>query len=107
LNATLRNWVRVYAPKGSKLIDFKGSKTKVQTYEDLDKTVFEGFLEVTPLGKAEVDVTYTLPASITEKNYSLLIQKQPGEQTEELEVIKGGTSLYKGLFDKDKEFKND
>lgn len=106
LNAPLRNWVRVYVPKGSKLIDFKGSQTKVQTYDELGKTVFEGFLTVNPLGKAQVRVEYELPASISEKDYSLMVQKQPGEQEMQLEVDVNGKQLYNGLFNKDKEFKD-
>ena len=58
LNATLRNWLRVYVPKGSKLISFKGSKTEVLTYEDLGKTVFEGFLTVTLQGNSVVIFVY-------------------------------------------------
>lgn len=37
LNATLRNWIRIYVPKGSKLEKFEGSLKKVQIYEDLGK----------------------------------------------------------------------
>ncbi|KXK08979.1 MAG: hypothetical protein UZ21_OP11001000029 [Microgenomates bacterium OLB22] len=79
INATLRNWVRIYVPKGSTLGEFKGSQKKVQTYDELGKTVYEGFLEVRPLGKSTVTVTYTLPFKVkNEKEYKLLIQKQPG-----------------------------
>ncbi|MCS7092926.1 MAG: DUF4012 domain-containing protein [Patescibacteria group bacterium] len=76
LNATLRNWLRVYVPKGSKLINFRGSLRKVNVYEDLGKTVFEGYLEVPTQGKAIVNVTYELPSAISQK--ALMIQKQPG-----------------------------
>lgn len=79
INATLRNWVRVYVPEGSTLGEFKGSQKEVQTYEDLGKTVFEGFMTVQPEGKAAVTVTYTLPFKVqNESDYTLLIQKQPG-----------------------------
>lgn len=79
INATLRNWLRVYVPEGSKLVEFRGSSMKVQTYEDLGKTVFEGFMTVQPEGKATVIVRYTLPFKINNKDdYRLLVQKQPG-----------------------------
>ena len=79
LNATLRNWIRVYVPKGSKLVNFQGSEKKVNTYNDLSKTVYEGFVSVQPMGKSTIFITYTLPFKITsEKEYSLYIQKQPG-----------------------------
>lgn len=104
LNATLRNWIRFYVPEGSELVDFKGSETKVLTYEELNKTVFEGFMKVNPEGKAEVNISYTLPSSITEKDYKLLIQKQPGVSEQELKVDIDGKVKYDGLFDTDKEF---
>lgn len=79
LNAPLRNWVRIYVPKGAKLKNFVGSEMPVRQYEDLGKQVFEGFVTINPQGKAEVRVTYELPSSVLRDNtYALLIQKQPG-----------------------------
>ncbi|MBI3620028.1 DUF4012 domain-containing protein, partial [Candidatus Roizmanbacteria bacterium] len=105
LNATLRNWLRVYVPKGAKLLDFKGSSKPVKTYDDLDKTVFEGYLEVTPLGRAEIDIVYELPAAISIKPYRLLVQKQPGTDTQKLKVTVDGRTLYNGVLDIDHELK--
>lgn len=105
LNATLRNWVRVYIPKGSKLVKFDGSQTKVLTYEELDKTVFEGFMTVQPQGKAEITVEYTLPADIKKDGYKLLMQKQPGNQKQTLEVKVDGKKRFDGKFNTDKEIK--
>lgn len=106
LNATLRDWVRLYVPKGSQLIDFKGSTKRVQTYDDLGKTVFEGFLQVTPLGRAQIVVKYSLPTDISKDGYRLLIQKQPGTYDQKLKVEAGGKKLYDGILDIDKELKN-
>lgn len=79
LNAPLRNWVRVYVPKGSTLIDYKGSEVKMDTYEDLGKTVFEGFLIVRPLGSTTLTFTYKLPFKLESgSELPVLIQKQPG-----------------------------
>ncbi len=79
INAVLRNWVRVYVPQGSTLGEFKGSEKKVRTYDELGKTVFEGFLQVSPQGKSVVNVTYTLPNKVENENeYTLMIQKQGG-----------------------------
>jgi hypothetical protein len=44
LNAVLRDWFRIYVPKGSQLVSSQGSEVKMTSYEDLGKTVFEGFL---------------------------------------------------------------
>ncbi len=105
LNATLRDWIRVYVPKGSQLISFEGSKRKVQTYDELGKTVYEGYVEVTPQGKANVIVKYSLPNSISSNNYKLLIQKQAGTYSDKLKVDINGKILFDGVLDVDKEIK--
>ena len=101
LNATLRNWVRVYVPKGSKLVSFRGSETPVQTYDDLGKTVFEGFLRLNPLGKAEAVVTYTLPENISRNNYQLMVQKQPSVDTLTFKAVIGGKTVFNQPLKKD------
>src|SRR3990167_2890387 len=101
LNAQLRNWIRIYVPKGSKLVEFIGSETPVKTYDELGKTVFEGFLRVNPLGKATVQVTYTLPDGISANNYELLVQKQPSVDTLTLKALIKGKTVYNQLLDKD------
>jgi len=79
LNAEYRDWFRIYAPKGSQLVESKGSQVKMTTYEDLGKTVFDGFLTVRPQGIATLSVTYTLPFKLTSNSpLPVLIQKQPG-----------------------------
>ena len=103
LNAPLRNWVRLYVPKGSKLIAFDGSSMKVQTYDDLGKTVFEGFLIVNPMGLAKINVTYTLPSTVD--GSTLLIQKQSGVEGQKYEVSLNGSSVFKGMMEKDTLFK--
>lgn len=91
LNAELRNWLRIFVPKGSTLISFQGSETKVKTYDDLSKTVFEGFMTVKPLGKSKVIIKYKLPFTVKNINdYKLLIQKQPGTKGHEYEIYING-----------------
>jgi len=102
LNATLRNWIRFYVPEGSKLISLQGSTKKVQTYDELGKTVFEGFLEIMPMGQGKVIVKYTLPSTVDTKNYSLLVQKQPGVMEQKLKVSFNNKSLFDGLLITDK-----
>ena len=75
------------------------------TYDELGKTVFEGFNTVTPLGKSDVIITYTLPGTITEDNYKLLVQKQPGEAKAKLKVSVGNVTKFDGPFIVDKEIK--
>lgn len=102
LNATLRNWIRVYVPKGSKLVEFKGSLKKIQTYDEFDKTVFEGYLEVPTQGKATAVVEYMVSSELA-KDYKLLVQKQPGTDDQKLKVEVNGKTLYDGTLDVDKE----
>ncbi|PIV37862.1 hypothetical protein COS31_02125 [Candidatus Roizmanbacteria bacterium CG02_land_8_20_14_3_00_36_15] len=103
LNATLRDWLRIYVPQGSKLIGFEGSSKKVQTYDSLGKTVFEGFLTVVPQGMAKIIIRYSLPEKVDVNQ--LLIQKQPGTYENKLVVEINGRKLYSGGLDVDKEIR--
>lgn len=92
LNAPLRNWVRVYTPVGSKLVDSTGSispkdgkAVTLDTYDSLNKTVFEGFIIINPMGAAKLELTYSSPFKSTDGKYHLLWQKQPG--TDGAEVL--------------------
>lgn len=83
LNGLYRDWVRVYVPKGSELIEIKGSEVEAKTYEDLGKTVFEAFYgdqsPLRPEGKAQLVFKYKLPFKYDKSQpYKILIQKQPG-----------------------------
>lgn len=106
LNAILRNWLRIYVPEGSKLITFQGSEKKVNTYNNLSKTVFEGFLQVKPEGKSTVIVKYKLPFKVqNKKDYSLLIQKQPGTLGHLYKISINGKEKEQFKLLQDKEFK--
>ena len=79
LNAVLRDWLRVYVPKGSRLINSQGLEVKLISYDELGKTVFEGFLTVRPKGTAVFTISYSLPFKLGKNSpLPLLIQKQPG-----------------------------
>ncbi len=96
LNGVLRNWFRVYVPKGSTLVDSKGSEVKVATSEDLGKTVFEGFLTVRPQGSATFVITYTLPFKLESGSVlPLFIQKQPGTTNNEYTIKVNGREIKK------------
>ena len=101
LNAPLRNWIRFYVPKGSKLGTLKGSTTQVRTYDELGLTVFEGFMIVNPEGRAEVSVEYTLPSGVNSKK--LYIQKQAGVQDQQWSVTIDGEKKFDGNLLKDTE----
>lgn len=79
LSGILRNWFRVYVPKGSRLVEALGSEVEVETNEDLGKTVFEGFFTLRPESKAKLILTYELPQKYNQGDeYKMLVQKQGG-----------------------------
>lgn len=106
LNGLLRNWLRIYVPEGSKLLEFKGSKKGFEpvTKKELGKTVFEGFVEVNPEGQAVVKVSYKLPFKV-DKKYLMLIQKQPGTVGHEYIISLNGDEIEKFNLMADKEIK--
>jgi hypothetical protein len=90
LNAPLRNWVRVYVPQGSKLIENKGTQspadakaTPMTTFDSLEKTVFEGFLIVNPMGTSRLELTYSSPVKQVDGKYKVLIQRQAGSDDQQ------------------------
>jgi hypothetical protein len=94
LNAPLRNWLRVYVPKGSQLIDSKGSEVKLTTYDELNKTVFDGFLVVRTLGQAKFSVTYKLPFKLSPGSpLPFFIQKQSGTDGNEYKIVINGKTV--------------
>lgn len=106
LSATLRNWVRIYVPKGVQLVESKGSEVDVATKEDLGKTVFEGFLTVRPQGSAQLTLKYKLPFKIEKgKEYRLLLQKQPGTEGHEYIIMVAGKKVEEFPLKTDKELK--
>lgn len=83
LNGLYRDWVRLYVPKGSQLIELTGSEIPANTYDELGKTVFEAFYgdkyPLRPQSMTKVSFKYKLPFKVEKgKPYKLLIQKQAG-----------------------------
>lgn len=91
LNSILRNYVRIYVPQGSKLIEGLGSDVEMEAKEELGKTYFDGFLTVRGEGgRGKLIIKYELPfQAIPGENYRLLIQKQPGTLGHESKIIFG------------------
>lgn len=105
LNGDYRDWVRIYVPKGSTLVDSKGSEVTVSTSEDLGKTVFDGFLTVRPKGVATFTVTYKLPFKVSSKSMPLLIQKQGGTDGNQHTIKVNGNQREQFNLETDKEIK--
>lgn len=95
LNGLYRDWIRLYVPKGSTLIEMTGSEIEPRTYEELGKTVFEGFYgdkyPLRPQSMSKVSFKYKLPFKIDKgKPYKLLIQKQAGVEKYDFEIDYNG-----------------
>lgn len=110
LNARLRNWIRVYTPKGSTLVESKGmvspkdlKPVPMDKYDSLEKTVFEGFLFIDPMGTARIELTYKTPLEKNSDSYKLLIQKQPGTEGQEYTIKLNGKERKRFILDSDTE----
>lgn len=102
-NTGYRDYVRVYVPRGSKLINSSGSEINIEVSEDLGKTVFIGYISVNPLESAKLTLEYELPEGlISGGGYKLLIQKQPGTNAHNFE-LKAGRKSTTIMLDTDKE----
>ncbi|MFZ2199641.1 MAG: DUF4012 domain-containing protein [Microgenomates group bacterium] len=104
LNGLLRDWQRIYVPKGSVLKSAKGYELDMMTTEDLGKTVFEGFFTLSPQSVKKLEVEYTVPAGVvTGSNYNLLIQKQPGTKPIKTTITLGNAKPKVYTLDSDQE----
>ncbi|OGE36984.1 hypothetical protein A3B45_00130 [Candidatus Daviesbacteria bacterium RIFCSPLOWO2_01_FULL_39_12] len=106
LNGINRDYVRIYVPKGSKLISSKGSEDQVNTIEDLGKTVFETFITVRPQNSRKLEIEYEV-AYKPEGEYKLLIQKQPGAKDFKYKIKLNGSQKADFKLEQDREFKFD
>ena len=102
LNGIFRDWLRVYVPKGSKLLESKGFETGDKTSEDLGKTVFEGFFTLTPQNVKTITFKYELPDKI-KSPYKILIQKQAGSKSFPYTITINNRSHPELLLSADKE----
>ncbi len=102
LNGLFRDWMRVYVPKGSELIEAKGFETGQATGEDLGKTVFEGFFTLSPLNVKTLTFKYKLPFKM-KSPYKLLIQKQGGSKDFNYNLKLNGKTQPEIILNGDKE----
>jgi len=93
-----RNYLRVYVPLGSKLINSTGlieneksqKPIQAETYFDLGKTVFAGFTIVPLRQNRTITFKYQLPDEILDQvkkgQYNLYVQKQLGTKGHRLSI---------------------
>ncbi|HHH14174.1 MAG TPA: DUF4012 domain-containing protein [candidate division WWE3 bacterium] len=89
-----KDYLRVYVPNGSKLVDSSssmGQEINARQFdaEEFNKDFFEFFFNV-PEGKIHtITMEYELPDTIDYNNYKLLIQKQSGTHGDVYTIKKG------------------
>lgn len=74
------NYVRLYVPKGSELLEIEGIEpdSSSERRGEYGLETFAGYFVMKPGGEHEVTFRYTLPPELTEENYELLIRRQSG-----------------------------
>lgn len=104
LNGILRDWQRIYVPKGSVLKSSKGYELDMITSEEFGKTVFDGFFTLSPQSVKKLEVEYTVPAgTVSGDDYKLLIQKQPGTKAIKHTITVGNTKPKTQILNSDQE----
>ena len=77
LNATLNDWLRIYVPKGTELIEIQGISNQASVYEEENLTVIDGYFSLEPMGLAKIKLSYSIPYTDS-VNYNLKMWKQGG-----------------------------
>jgi|GEM_PF-2819088 len=73
------NYMRILVPKGSELVDTAGSFELHEVAEEAGKTVISGWFRTPVASKKNATIRYRLPEGLGKDDYSLFIQRQPGE----------------------------
>jgi hypothetical protein len=102
LNSTLNDWLRIYLPKGSELVEIQGISNEASVYEESNLTVIDGYFSLEPMGLAKIVLTYTIPYTDS-VNYNLKMWKQGGVDSVSVLVdVTGGEERL--TLDKDLEY---
>lgn len=103
------NYVRILVPYGSELISAKldgvGCGNDVKIKKEAGKSVFALWVNTLPRSSRILTITYKLPDVISKNNYSLYVQKQPGNLGDDLQVVFDGTVKFNGILDTNKDIK--
>jgi len=89
--STYQSYTRVYVPDGAKLIKSEGfASNEYFTGKESGKTYFAGLVSIKPGQIGRIYLEYSLPKNINnfinKGNYSLYLQKQPGNEISELNI---------------------
>jgi hypothetical protein len=103
------NYMRILVPYGSQLITAKldsvDCSKDVITTKEAGKYVFAINVDTKPRSSRILNITYRLPAKINKDNYSIYVQKQPGNLGDNLEVIVNGQIKFDGILNIDRKIK--
>jgi hypothetical protein len=112
---TNKAYVKIYVPKGSKLLDVAGmDSTQVMTRQDeeIDKTYFIFEMDVAAGAEKKVTINYQLPQNLQllpVDTYKLYVQRQPGIRASTFVkqvFFKPGLQGYKQYPDAFKKYEN-
>ncbi|MEK7595157.1 MAG: DUF4012 domain-containing protein [Patescibacteria group bacterium] len=95
-----RDWIRVYAPLGAKLLVLEGSdaKTEADTGEERGKVYFAGHLTLAPNESKTIRFKYELPDGVVKSGlYSVYLQKQGGTSDDLHKVTFNGRTMEEKL----------
>jgi len=105
-----RTYTRIYVPLGAELISASGAMSddtqmvgNFDIYSENNKTVFGAFVSINPEEQRSLSLKYILPKNISRQDYSLLLQKQPGNDytNYDLDIF---NKRQQGTLDSDKIF---
>ena len=107
-NDDYRAYLRIYLPDGAWLLETKGQDNETIFSEELNKTVFNNYIEI-PSGQEKIiKYKYSLPTSLADKqktDYRILVQKQIGVENISFNLILKGidqkTYIKNQIIEKD------
>ena len=101
------NWTRIFVPEGTTLekaeLNGQDVTAQIEKGKDSGKTYFGFWIVTEPATSNVLHLSYILPKNYSD--YQLLVQKQPGNLGDDLQVSKDGQMLFDGVLDTDKEIK--
>jgi hypothetical protein len=83
------DYVRVYLPEGSDLVQVEGADGPIEVYQESGRTVVGIFLLLETGGARQIAMRYHPKLASLNQSYALLVQKQPGTGSLPLRVSVG------------------
>lgn len=101
------NWTKVLVPEGVILkkaeLNGKDIMDQVEQGEEAGKAYFATWIDTAPSTSSILNLSYSLP--LTDRNYQILVQKQPGNPGDNLQVSFQNKVLFDNVLNEDKVIK--